>query len=611
MSHLRNTTRRVKAPLTHSILADAVDVVGGATRRINLLVVGDYSVADIELAASKALVGGRFTIVPFFPKEERALRLLLAAARNRFGAEMQFTIVAPVAHQMRKRKHWLGVPSHVASILQHAGLSPDSQIDAVVVNARGFEAHVVLALVPFLERMRPFLFLRFCDGLMRQRQMCSNFLLQWCKSLGYEVFVSRYAQCADLNDLILDSEKHPGASYQLCMQPRKLMTARTSCVDNGGDVVVGERSKLKALRYLFAHFRYPQRVQPYHDERLRRLRSLGFQVEDFVVDWPREDFVGQTSPPSWALFPDIKRIDLAWRRSDRMVLSLYERLSQAVERADVLISLSGAGLHPDFVSRLKCFKVFTFFNDPESDAFSAFFAPAYDYAFTGNVNCVQMYRSWGIRNVSWLPGAVADLERDTTLTEDKILSSARDINTIFLGERDPHRDLMLLQILKRFPKTVVRGDRWPSGFVSNREAIRLYQRSRLSWSIDQSVGPTSNRNYRVPANGTLLIAHNRHGLDQLYNLGKEAIGFDTVDKCIEYTRYYLCHEVERRGIAVNGWKRAMKDYTFEGVWNRLLSLIAPHVKQGVLEWVGPGCRPVPLPPRRKANGESPRPSPTL
>jgi hypothetical protein len=43
-------------------------------------------------------------------------------------------------------------------------------------------------------------------------------------------------------------------------------------------------------------------------------------------------------------------------------------------------------------------------------------------------------------------------------------------------------------------------------------------------------------------------------------LGKEVIGYDSMDEAIELTRYYLDREEERREIAVAGWRRTLRDY---------------------------------------------------
>jgi hypothetical protein len=58
----------------------------------------------------------------------------------------------------------------------------------------------------------------------------------------------------------------------------------------------------------------------------------------------------------------------------------------------------------------------------------------------------------------------------------------------------------------------------------------------------------------------LQICDNKSHLAKLYEINKEAVGFDTIAEAIELCRYYLEHDRERREIAAAGWKRAIRDY---------------------------------------------------
>jgi hypothetical protein len=72
----------------------------------------------------------------------------------------------------------------------------------------------------------------------------------------------------------------------------------------------------------------------------------------------------------------------------------------------------------------------------------------------------------------------------------------------------------------------------------------------------------------------LQICDNKQHLGAVFELGKEVIGFDTVEECIELCRYYLAHDEERRIIAANGWKRAMSDYNEVAVFRRLVDVVS-------------------------------------
>ena len=81
-------------------------------------------------------------------------------------------------------------------------------------------------------------------------------------------------------------------------------------------------------------------------------------------------------------------------------------------------------MHPEFVSRW-VFTIFTCGDDPESsEVLSKPVASAFDFAFTYNIACVDMYKSWGCKNVGWLLYQLIELA-DPTLTEQSILCGER------------------------------------------------------------------------------------------------------------------------------------------------------------------------------------------
>jgi hypothetical protein len=75
----------------------------------------------------------------------------------------------------------------------------------------------------------------------------------------------------------------------------------------------------------------------------------------------------------------------------------------------------------------------------------------------------------------------------------------------------------------------------------------------------------------------MQICDNKSHLGAVYELGKEIVGFDTVEECIDLCRYYLAHDRERREIAANGWRRALRDYNEVAAFAWRMRLIEAHV----------------------------------
>ncbi len=69
----------------------------------------------------------------------------------------------------------------------------------------------------------------------------------------------------------------------------------------------------------------------------------------------------------------------------------------------------------------------------------------------------------------------------------------------------------------------------------------------------------------------LQICDNKTGLAEVFRLGEEALGFDTIPEAIELTRHYLDRPDEAREIARRGCERFWRDYHPEAIWSRVHS----------------------------------------
>jgi hypothetical protein len=173
---------------------------------------------------------------------------------------------------------------------------------------------------------------------------------------------------------------------------------------------------------------------------------------------------------------------------------------------------------------------------------------------------------------------------DRTITEERLKNGNRDVDLVMCCERIyglSDRALRLERLYREFPQAVLRGKGWPGGYLSEAELLGLYRQARIGWNLHNSIGPVNSRTMMLPAFGVMQICDCRDNLGKVFNLGKEVIGFETMDECIDATRYYLAHEDERRRIAIAGWQRVLADYTEEKWWHRLLNYIAPHLPKPI------------------------------
>lgn len=297
---------------------------------------------------------------------------------------------------------------------------------------------------------------------------------------------------------------------------------------------------------------------------LARLRVAGFEVYPFSLVFD------QRRPVSY-----FDELDVLWRYQDPRLLDMYQRLFNTLSNYDVFICFNGANVHPEFVRTLKCFTVYGCFDDPESSAkLSKPVAAAFDLAMVGNIAEIDTYRSWGVKDVRWWPLGFRYDDYDPSLTEQAILEGYRDIEVTLLCERVArYRKKRVDQFARAFPNGVYHGRGWPSGFLPEDQRIPTLQRTRIGINIHNSTGPINFRTFYLPANGVMQICDNKSHLGKVYELGVEAIGYDSIEEAVELTRYYLEHDDERRRIAAAGWKRAITDYNEVACFKRVVDAV--------------------------------------
>ena len=325
---------------------------------------------------------------------------------------------------------------------------------------------------------------------------------------------------------------------------------------------------LRNLRYAFVYPSYSVARDSEEANLADRLSGLGYCVQAHGIPC----FGG------WWPFP---KLDQKWRTQSADLMSRYGELAEKLRDVDVLIAAGGSMLHPEFLRQLSTFNVFLCADDPESSAvLSQPVAAAFDFCCVANIACVNDYVRWGVRHAAWLPHPVFAHVIDRTITEERLLTGTREVDLVMCCERIygvSDRAQRLERLYREFPQAILRGKGWAGGFISEGELLGLYRRARIGWNLHNSIGPANTRMMMLPALGVMQICDCSENLGKVFKLGEEVIGFDTMDECVDATRYYLAHEDERCRVALAGWKRVLADYTEEKWWHRLLNYIAPHL----------------------------------
>lgn len=323
------------------------------------------------------------------------------------------------------------------------------------------------------------------------------------------------------------------------------------------------------MKVVFGYIAWSEHARDWHEGLVRRARQFGRDIEPFCL-----------TPKGFAPGYSFAELDRRWRARDPELVDMHRRLKVVLAGADVFWNFNGANVHPAWLQEFACLNVFGCFDDPESsNSLSRPVAPYADACLIGNLACGPLYESWGVRNHAWAPLAFVGEDYDPSLTPELVENEERPLPVIFFGERQGiYRRDRLDRLAQAFPEATLCGRGWSAGYVSTDDRRRAYRQARLGWNVHNGVGPVNLRFFALLANGVMQLCDNKCRVGQVLRLDEEIVGFDTIDECIELTRYYLDNDGERRRIAANGLRRYQAEFTEEKIWVRYFDQLERWVK---------------------------------
>jgi spore maturation protein CgeB len=115
-----------------------------------------------------------------------------------------------------------------------------------------------------------------------------------------------------------------------------------------------------------------------------------------------------------------------------------------------------------------------------------------------------------------------------------------------------------------------------AGYVDYHDVPEIYGRSKINLCLNNNMTGIDNikgRNFEVPACRGFLLSGPAYGLEEYFEIGKEVIIYQNADDLADKITYYLRHDEEREKIAQTGYKRAMKDHTYEKRFKDVFSML--------------------------------------
>ena len=285
---------------------------------------------------------------------------------------------------------------------------------------------------------------------------------------------------------------------------------------------------------------------------------------------------------------------------------MYEDIARKIQEtgADVLLVDTCPPYHPEFLRKLKIYKVLRIADGPVS-AYDRDFAylHAYDHvlyhspAYSRDMGMEEKLRYCCAKRVDFWPLASFDALCDPSKTDVDILAGKRDIDVIFIGALHLNKMPLLAALKKALGRRF-----WLHGLTSLKKNVYFnlkygfpgwvssvpfthyvpfYQRAKIGINVhnrgDYTVG--SYRLFDLPANGVMQISDGGQYLEQFFSVGEEVVSYKNADELIDKVKYYLAHDEERKRIALNGFRRVRKDYKLAKLLIKAGDLIRKGMEQ--------------------------------
>jgi len=160
----------------------------------------------------------------------------------------------------------------------------------------------------------------------------------------------------------------------------------------------------------------------------------------------------------------------------------------------------------------------------------------------------------------------------------------------FVGTHEDARESFVAYLIEAGIPVYVTGNDWPN--KKYWDIIKPYYRGPSTYGEDYikiingmdialhflrhaNRDEQDSRTFEIPACGAFMLAEDSELHRQLFEMGKEAVFFNTKEELLDKVRYYLSHPEERQSIADAGMKRCHDSaYTHEGRLIQVMKEIA-------------------------------------
>jgi spore maturation protein CgeB len=322
------------------------------------------------------------------------------------------------------------------------------------------------------------------------------------------------------------------------------------------------------------------------------LRKLGYEAWDIHANsefmqkgWARENGLRLKGDWRWkfrmrkGIVPWVSRVQRPW---------FYDILKAQIKHynPDILLNQAVDGISSSFLKEMKPHVRLLMGQHaaplPDGEDFSC-----YNLVVSSLPNLVKHFRRMGV-----------PAEPHRLAFEPRVLQRLRDEEPktpiTFVGSLTLHHDgrVRLLEYLCRYLEIKIYGngvDHLPKDSFLRRRyqgeawGIHMYHvlfnsEITVNYHIGMAKSYANNmRLFEATGVGTLLVTDWKENLHEMFEPGKEVVGYKSPEECLELIQYYLGHNQERETIAYAGRERTLKEHTYYQRMQELVAIVRKYL----------------------------------
>jgi len=193
-----------------------------------------------------------------------------------------------------------------------------------------------------------------------------------------------------------------------------------------------------------------------------------------------------------------------------------------------------------------------------------------DMVLTAAPEVCQWYTVEGCPAIFWPEASNPDIFHPMEITKKH--------EVCFVGANYGIRSRIVQAIQRRGISVKCFGTGWPNGKIATKNVPALFAASKIVLGVG-TIGHCEDfyslklRDFDATLSGSMYITHANPDLEQLFDVDKEIVRYQTPQQCAEKCAYYLAHEQEREFIAQAGLKRSLHDHTWKSRFDQMFRTI--------------------------------------